>query len=160
MSIQARMRTPLRAAVWDKSHGRCWYCGHDLAADGEIAQPTARRQVGKRIVPARRHRNDMVDLHMPSLGCFNLAKGNKTIEHFRLSAALKVGYAIYFAFEAPTVRRDIMFVASPAFHASLIEHNTAIPRRRRPRVQKWSGRWATRSTPAHTPLANIIPLAP
>jgi len=75
-------RPAIRAIIWDKSLGKCWYCGRELNPfrDFSIDHITSRASGGdesyENLVPACRH-------------C-NRSKSDRSLEEFRIMMAKKV----------------------------------------------------------------------
>lgn len=72
-----RMSNPkLRAAVWYKSNGHCWYCG-------TLPNPFSQFCIDH-FIPKSRKGGDNIDNLVPSCRKCNQMKGNLTIEEFRI----------------------------------------------------------------------------
>ncbi|MBO9598646.1 MAG: HNH endonuclease [Cohnella sp.] len=105
MSSEAPKMNPKRKAIWDKSGGKCWYCGCDLPERGWHAdhfeplgrQPNLKereyqRNENGRILgwtdtetkrPPSHPERDHIDNLVPACQSCNTAKGMSSIEGFR-----------------------------------------------------------------------------
>lgn len=127
------MRNDRRQAVWDKTAGHCWYCGHLLCDDDElksfwsqhagpdgIESKAARflnsieMQIDHAEARARGGTDAISNLHPACFSC-NSEKGAKSVEEYRIALMLNRS-------RAPTpfhgerdagLARDWLIVASP-----------------------------------------------
>lgn len=95
---------PKRKAIWDKSGGKCWYCGYDLPEKGWHAdhfEPLGRQPdlikhelqmdsegwpttiIHKERRPASHPERDNIDNLVPACQSCNTIKGMSSIEGFR-----------------------------------------------------------------------------
>jgi len=72
---------PERKAIWDKSEGKCWYCGIELNKNNWHADhfEPLNRVGGKILSPER----DVIENKVPSCPSCNIMKTNMDIESFR-----------------------------------------------------------------------------
>ena len=74
-------RPVIRAIMWDKSLGRCWYCGRELnpfrdfSVDHIVSRSDGGDESYENLVPSCRH-------------C-NRSKGDRSLEEFRVTSAKK-----------------------------------------------------------------------
>lgn len=76
------MNKKQRKQIWDKSGGKCWYCGCDLPEKGWHADhinPIRRNGDGTYLNPE----NDTIENMVPSCGSCNRMKGSMPLEYFR-----------------------------------------------------------------------------
>ena len=84
--------TKRRRAIWDKSGGRCWYCGCPLSEKGwhaDHVEPIERKlqyQFGKGLFTTdecRRPDRDTEGNLVPTCASCNIQKGSLSVEEFR-----------------------------------------------------------------------------
>ena len=71
-----------RKVIWDKSNGKCWYCGCGLGENGWHAdhfKPVIRKVDGTMRAPE----NDVEENMVPACGSCNRMKGRMSIDSFR-----------------------------------------------------------------------------
>lgn len=106
----------IKAVVWKKTRGKCWYCGIDLVFQTVI--PCMGVPRGKNIftidhvVPNRD--NDLDNL-VPACNSCNTSKGTKSLEEFRLRSEIgisfskiQVEYLLSFGIKIPR-KKNIVF---------------------------------------------------
>lgn len=77
------MLNPKRRAIWDKSGGKCWYCGCDLSEKGWHAdhiEPVKRKLDGSGMEHPER---DTEENRVPACASCNLLKRSMPLESFR-----------------------------------------------------------------------------
>lgn len=77
-----------RKAIWDKSGGKCWYCGCDLPEKGWHAdhfEPIVRNWWSGADRPCERPENDNEENKVPSCASCNIQKHSMPLETFRQS---------------------------------------------------------------------------
>lgn len=89
------MKTATRQFIWDKTDGRCFYCGHPLCSD-EVefivrAGPGSYQSWMEidHLHPRSKGGLDAVDNMIPSCQACNCSKSNKTLEEYRHAIALR-----------------------------------------------------------------------
>lgn len=78
---------PKQQKVWDKTNGRCWYCGTELIASkvgtaGKAGTVSNWFAVDHLFPKSRGGSNDLENLVPACFSC-NSSKRHKTVEHFR-----------------------------------------------------------------------------
>lgn len=85
------MRNPTREAVWNKTDGRCYYCGLELTSD-DIDTIEGRYNSWMdvdHLQPKAAGGLDTFENMVPSCKACNCAKGRKTLEEYRQYVAIK-----------------------------------------------------------------------
>jgi 5-methylcytosine-specific restriction endonuclease McrA len=77
-----------RQAIWNKSGGKCWYCGCDLPDKGWHAdhiEPIRRNWWEDRtgVVPSLHPERDTEENKVPTCASCNIQKGSLSVEQFR-----------------------------------------------------------------------------
>lgn len=65
----------VRALIWDKSQGRCWYCGKSM-------HPFREFSIDHLVPQSRGGASNLANL-VPCCRKCNMRKGNRDVEHFR-----------------------------------------------------------------------------
>jgi len=81
----------MKADVWDKSDGHCWYCGRELHP--------FRGFIMEHLIPASDGGQLTLDNIFPSCKPCNVIKGSRTLEAFRLRLIAKSRLQYLFWFE-------------------------------------------------------------
>jgi hypothetical protein len=119
MSVDKTIRERLRSVVWQKTEGHCAYCGVFLQP---CETDYKKQMVIDHIVPRSRGGIDTVENYYASCPPCNGAKGNRTVDEFRLFASLNLGKALRFFIDTGPYR-DMLFLCSRGFFGSMVEHN-------------------------------------
>lgn len=93
----------IRKVVWDKTAGRCWYCGIDLII-GEPRNYESKLLIARWFavdhrIPKTHGGTNHIDNLVPACWICNSAKGNKSIEEFRLHLSMRAAGTPYFTTE-------------------------------------------------------------
>jgi hypothetical protein len=75
----------MRRAVWEKSNGKCWYCGVKFHWDEPLTVD--------HLIPTTRGGIDHLDNLVPCCSLCNSQKGTRTLEEFR---RVKSGWGVIF----------------------------------------------------------------
>jgi 5-methylcytosine-specific restriction endonuclease McrA len=126
------MKTERRQQAWDKTNGRCFYCGAHLIADDFVAlaglSPLHSGMKQMHVdhgMPSSRGGTDEAENAFPACEICNGEKCDKTIADYRLSKGLRTGRMPYRFFGDQEVRPDhnFLIVASPQHIGALFRHN-------------------------------------
>lgn len=92
-AITYEMRSDRRQAVWNKTCGRCWYCGALLVSDraSRLGHFRADSMQIDHMTPTWRGGSGRLENLVPCCGYCNPAKGAKSVDEFRLWLMLTAG---------------------------------------------------------------------
>jgi len=77
-------------SVWNKSKGKCWYCGRAITIESRMIPPHPEMYVIDHALPSSLGGGDNIENLVPSCWTCNASKRNKTVEQFRIYRARKV----------------------------------------------------------------------
>jgi len=88
-----------KVAIWDKTKGRCWYCGEKVEIIPKDKKNQKRRYVTDHIIPRKKGGPDSLNNIVPSCASCNNTKNNHNVEYLRLVLALRTRGAPSFTIE-------------------------------------------------------------
>ena len=78
--------------VWNKTDGRCWYCGKQCVTENNLLDTFTVDHV----VPISNGVDNSINNRVPCCKSCNSAKGKKSLEEFRFYRSMKLNHSVMF----------------------------------------------------------------